>query len=76
MADANDPIDPESQQSAYAESRWPMAGAVVTAMVLTLLLPEVPSSPFLSSSTPIWRHSTGGHDSSTTSTSGSPTRWL
>ena len=25
MADANDPIDPESQQSAYAESRWPMA---------------------------------------------------
>jgi hypothetical protein len=40
MADANDPIDPESQQSAYAESRWPMAGAVVTAMVLTILLPD------------------------------------
>jgi hypothetical protein len=40
MADANDPIDPESEQSAYAESRWPMAGAVVTAMVLTFLLPD------------------------------------
>jgi hypothetical protein len=38
--DASDPIDPESQESAYAESRWPMAGAVVAAMVLTILLPD------------------------------------
>ena len=38
--DANDAIDPESQQSAYGESRWPMAGAVLAAMVLTLLLPD------------------------------------
>jgi uncharacterized membrane protein len=37
--DANDPIDPESQ-SAQTESRWPMTGAVVAAMVLTLLLPD------------------------------------
>jgi hypothetical protein len=38
--DASDPIDPESQESAYAESRWPMASAVVAAMVLTILLPD------------------------------------
>jgi hypothetical protein len=34
------PIDPESPESAYAESRWPMAAAVVAAMALTLLLPD------------------------------------
>jgi hypothetical protein len=34
------PIDPESHESAYAESRWPMAAAVVAAMALTLLLPD------------------------------------
>jgi hypothetical protein len=34
------PIDPESPDSAYAESRWPMAAAVVAAMALTLLLPD------------------------------------
>jgi uncharacterized membrane protein len=32
--------DPASRESAYAESRWPMAAAVAAAMVLTLLLPD------------------------------------
>jgi hypothetical protein len=30
----------DDDESAYAESRWPMAAAVVAAMVLTLLLPD------------------------------------
>jgi len=38
--DGTEPIDPASRESAYAESRWPMAAAVVAAMVLTLLLPD------------------------------------
>ena len=38
--DGTVPIDPTSQESAYAESRWPMAAAVVAAIVLTLLLPD------------------------------------
>jgi hypothetical protein len=38
--DGTEPIDPASRESAYAESRWPMAAAVVAAMVLTVLLPD------------------------------------
>ena len=38
--DGTEPIDPASRKSAYAESRWPMAAAVVAAMVLTLLPPD------------------------------------
>jgi hypothetical protein len=38
--DATDPIEPDSQESPYAESRWPMAGAVAAAMLLTILLPD------------------------------------
>jgi uncharacterized membrane protein len=38
--DGTEPVDPASRDSAYAESRWPMAAAVVAAMVLTLLLPD------------------------------------
>jgi hypothetical protein len=38
--DGTEPINPASRESAYAESRWPMAAAVVAAMVLTLLLPD------------------------------------
>jgi len=34
-----EPADPEPTEQAYRESRWPMAAAVVTAMVLTVLLP-------------------------------------
>ena len=30
--DGTEPIDPASRESAYAESRWPMAAAVVAAM--------------------------------------------
>jgi uncharacterized membrane protein len=40
MGDGADPADPESTASAYGESRWPMAAAVVAAMVLTVLLPD------------------------------------
>ncbi|MER6999806.1 hypothetical protein [Streptomyces sp. NPDC000410] len=32
--------DGEPRQEAYGEARWPMAAAVVAAMVLTLLLPD------------------------------------
>jgi len=35
-----EPADPEPTEQAYRESRWPMAAAVVTAMVLTVLLPD------------------------------------
>ena len=35
-----DPDAPEPSESAYGESRWPMAAAVVAAMVLTILLPD------------------------------------
>jgi uncharacterized membrane protein len=38
--DRTEPIDPTSRESTYAESRWPMATAVVAAMALTLLLPD------------------------------------
>ena len=38
--DGTDPIDPESRESEFGESRWPMAAAVVAAMVLTFLLPD------------------------------------
>ncbi len=38
--DTTDATDPASQEAAYGESRWPMAAAVVAAMVLTLLLPD------------------------------------
>jgi hypothetical protein len=34
------PGEPAQDDSAYVESRWPMAAAVVAAMVLTLLLPD------------------------------------
>jgi len=35
------PLDePESRESEFGESRWPMAAAVVAAMVVTLLLPD------------------------------------
>ncbi len=33
-------MDPGPLESAYAESRWPMAAAVIAAIVLTLLLPN------------------------------------
>lgn len=32
--------EPEPRQAVYAETRWPMAGAVIAAVVLTLLLPD------------------------------------
>jgi hypothetical protein len=38
--DGTEPIDPVSRESVYAESRWPMAAAVVAAIVLTILLPD------------------------------------
>ena len=38
--DTTDAADPASREAAYGESRWPMAAAVVAAMVLTLLLPD------------------------------------
>ncbi|MGW1881495.1 hypothetical protein [Streptomyces sp. NPDC001970] len=38
--DPSDPSDREPHQAAYGEARWPMAGAVVAAMVLTLLMPD------------------------------------
>ncbi|MFD7614361.1 hypothetical protein [Streptomyces sp. NPDC059828] len=34
------PQEPEPQEAAFGEARWPMAGAVVAAMLLTLLLPD------------------------------------
>ena len=37
---ARDPVDPRDAESAFAESRWPMAAAVVAALVLTVLLPD------------------------------------
>ncbi|MGW2558622.1 hypothetical protein ACWCXB_05110 [Streptomyces sp. NPDC001514] len=36
----SNPHEPEPQQAAFGEARWPMAGAVIAAMVLTLLLPD------------------------------------
>ncbi|MFI6149634.1 DUF1345 domain-containing protein [Streptomyces sp. NPDC051109] len=42
-SDANrtgDPYEPEPQPAQSAESRWPMAGAVIASAVLTLLLPD------------------------------------
>jgi hypothetical protein len=38
--DARDPVDPREADSAFIESRWPMAAAVVAALVLTVLLPD------------------------------------
>ncbi|MFD0340334.1 hypothetical protein ACFVH0_16910 [Streptomyces sp. NPDC127117] len=38
--DPSSPHGPEPRQAAYAEARWPMAGAVIAAAVLTLLLPD------------------------------------
>lgn len=39
--DANPgPVDPSPAERAYGESRWPMAAAVVAAMMLTILLPD------------------------------------
>ena len=38
--DARDPVDPREAESAFVESRWPMAAAVVAALVLTVLLPD------------------------------------
>jgi hypothetical protein len=35
-----EPADPDPSERAYRESRWPMAAAVLTAMVLTVLLPD------------------------------------
>src|ERR1044072_5600760 len=35
-----DPGAPGPRESAFGESRWPMAAAVVAAMVLTVLLPD------------------------------------
>ena len=40
--DRRDDADPDGStpgEAAYGESRWPMAGAVVSAIVLTILLP-------------------------------------
>ncbi|MFI1866404.1 hypothetical protein [Streptomyces jumonjinensis] len=34
------PHEPEPQQEAFGEARWPMAGAVIAAMALTLLMPD------------------------------------
>ncbi|MGW7366741.1 hypothetical protein ACWGI8_25705 [Streptomyces sp. NPDC054841] len=41
--DAGGPSNPhelEPQQAAFGEARWPMAGAVIVAMALTLLMPD------------------------------------
>jgi uncharacterized membrane protein len=38
--DARDPVDPRAAESSFAESRWPMAAAVVAALLLTVLLPD------------------------------------
>jgi hypothetical protein len=34
------PVEPRAEDLASAEPRWPMAGAVVAAMILTVLLPD------------------------------------
>ncbi|MFC5802221.1 hypothetical protein [Streptomyces formicae] len=42
-ADADGPDDrhgPESQQAVFGEARWPMAGAVIGAMLLSQLMPD------------------------------------
>ncbi|MFD9220452.1 hypothetical protein ACFWDI_10670 [Streptomyces sp. NPDC060064] len=36
----SNPHEPEPQQAAFGEARWPMAGAVVVGMVLLLLMPD------------------------------------
>ncbi|GAA3380833.1 DUF1345 domain-containing protein [Streptomyces sannanensis] len=38
--DPSRPHEPEPQQAVYAEARWPMAGAIIAVVVLTLLLPD------------------------------------
>ncbi|MEU0394569.1 hypothetical protein ABZ208_17675 [Streptomyces sp. NPDC006208] len=39
-ADPSSPHEPEPHPAAHGEARWPMAGAVVAAMLLTLLMPD------------------------------------
>jgi hypothetical protein len=36
----NPTVEPRGEACAVAESRWPSAGAVIAAMVLTVLLPD------------------------------------